>query len=91
MFCWEHPELPGAYPGIERMECEAVIVVLWEYLDEELGPEEADAVTAHLGSCARCRPGYCWNRALLQVLARQRALGASPLLLTSVRARLRAL
>jgi predicted anti-sigma-YlaC factor YlaD len=73
------------------MECEAVVVVLWEYLDEELGPEEADAVSAHLRSCSRCRPGYCWDRALLQLLARQRALSASPLLLASVRARLRAL
>jgi anti-sigma factor (TIGR02949 family) len=70
------------------MECEAVVVVLWEYLDEELGPEEAEAVRAHLGSCSHCRPGYCWDRALLQVLARQRALCASPLLRASIRARL---
>ena len=83
--------MPGAYPGIERMECEAVVVVLWEYLDEELGPEEAEAVRAHLGSCSHCRPGYCWDRALLQVLARQRALCASPLLRASIRARLTSL
>jgi anti-sigma factor (TIGR02949 family) len=73
------------------MECEAVVVVLWEYLDEELGPEEAEAVRAHLGSCSHCRPGYCWDRALLQVLARQRALCASPLLRASIRARLTSL
>ncbi len=72
------------------MKCEAVVVLLWEYLDEELGPEEADAVGDHLSHCSRCHPAYCYDRAFLELLARQRARCAAPrLLAASIRARLR--
>jgi anti-sigma factor RsiW len=73
------------------MECETVVVLLWEYLDEELGPEEAGEIGAHLRRCPRCRPAYYCDRAFLRLLARQRALCAPPLLVASVRARLRTL
>ncbi len=73
------------------MECEAVVVLLWEYLDEELGPKEAEEVGAHLTRCPQCRPAYCCDRAFLQLLARQRSLCAPPLLVASVRALLRPL
>jgi anti-sigma factor RsiW len=67
------------------MECEAVVIRLWEYLDQELAPEEAEAVGAHLTYCAHCYPAFCWDRAFLKLLARQRVDAApnrpsSPLL-----------
>jgi anti-sigma factor RsiW len=69
------------------MECEDVVGLLCEYLDQELAAEEAAAVGAHLGYCARCYPAYCCDRAFLQLLARQRrACIAPPSLLVSVRA-----
>jgi mycothiol system anti-sigma-R factor len=69
------------------MECEDVVDLLWEYLDQELATEEAEAVRVHLSHCARCYPAYCCDRALLQLLARQRtACTAPPTLLVSVRA-----
>jgi mycothiol system anti-sigma-R factor len=72
------------------MECEEVLVRLWEYLDEELGPEEAEKVQAHLRRCRGCYPAYCCDRALLQLLARQRANGsAPPSLVASIMFRLR--
>ena len=89
MFCWERPECWALTLGMERMECEAVVLLLWEYLDEELGPEVAEEVGAHLRSCPQCRPAYCCDRAFLQLLARQRARCAPPVLVASVRARLR--
>ena len=58
--------------GCELMECEAVLLLLWEYLDEELSPEVAAMVAAHLGRCVCCYPVYCCDRAFLELLARQR-------------------
>jgi predicted anti-sigma-YlaC factor YlaD len=54
---------------MKRMECSEVERWLWEYLDEELTPEEAGAIGAHLGDCRCCRPTYQCNRAFLERLA----------------------
>jgi anti-sigma factor RsiW len=72
------------------MKCEEVLIRLWEYLDEELAPEEAVAVKSHLRDCGRCHPAYCCDRAFLELLARQRdRCSASHALGVSVRSRLR--
>lgn len=69
------------------MECEEVLLRLWEYLDQELAREEAEAVQVHLSKCALCYPAYCCDRALLQLLARQSTTcSAPPTLRVSVRA-----
>jgi mycothiol system anti-sigma-R factor len=60
------------------MRCEEVLVRLWEYLDEELAPEEVEKVKMHLKGCPRCHPAYCCDRALLELLARQRARCTAP-------------
>jgi mycothiol system anti-sigma-R factor len=73
------------------MECEEVLVRLWEYLDQELGPKEAEAVGAHLESCPGCYPAFGCGRALLRVLARQRMSCTAPThLVQSIRVRLMA-
>jgi Putative zinc-finger len=73
----------------ECMRCEEVLLRLWEYLDEELAREEAEAVAAHLEHCGGCHPAYCWDRALLQLLARQRLTCSAPAgLVISLRVRL---
>jgi anti-sigma factor RsiW len=51
------------------MECSEVERRLWEYLDDELSPEEAGAIGVHLGWCHCCRPAYQCDRAFLQRLA----------------------
>jgi anti-sigma factor (TIGR02949 family) len=72
------------------MECEEVLIRLWEYLDQELGPEEADSVGKHLNGCSRCHPAYCCDRALLALLARQRnSCSTPPSLVVRVRRRLK--
>ena len=63
------------------MECEEVRIRLWEYLDQELGPEEATEVQAHIQWCRGCFPAFCRYRALLQLLARQRANCSAPAVL----------
>lgn len=71
------------------MECEEVLNRLWEYLDQELGPEEAKAVGEHLHDCPTCHPTYCCDRALLELLARLRdGCSIPPACLSSIRARL---
>ncbi len=71
------------------MECEEVLVRLWEYLDQELGPTEAEAVGAHLESCPGCYPAFGCGRALLRLLARQRTNCTAPAdLVQSIRVRL---
>lgn len=65
------------------MECEEVVIRLWEYLDEELTPEEAAAIGAHLSGCGRCHPRYCCDRAFLALLARQRSRCSAPAVLVA--------
>lgn len=73
------------------MECEEVLIRLWEYLDDELGPEEARVVEAHLRDCRGCYPKYRRDRLFLLLLARQRTKSSAPAALrTSVLMQLRA-
>jgi anti-sigma factor (TIGR02949 family) len=60
------------------MECEEVLIRLWEYLDQELGPKEAEAMRDHLDGCPECYPAFGCGRALLRALARQRMNCAAP-------------
>ncbi len=52
------------------MECREVIDRVWEYLDGELGAEEAAAVHSHLGECPTCPPRCRCDRAFLLVIVR---------------------
>ncbi|MBA3445553.1 MAG: zf-HC2 domain-containing protein [Gemmatimonadales bacterium] len=63
------------------MRCEDALFRLWEFLDQELGPDEATAVRSHLTSCPHCNTAYCCDRAFLELLARQRSRCAAPLAL----------
>lgn len=60
------------------MECEEVLIRLWEYLDQELGAEEAQFVGKHLLGCLNCRRIYQCDRAFLDLLARQRTSCRAP-------------
>ena len=72
------------------MECKEVLICLWEYLDQELKPEVAAEVAAHLSHCGACYPAYCCDRALLDLLARQRTPCSAPAtLVMSIRLQLK--
>jgi anti-sigma factor (TIGR02949 family) len=60
------------------MECDQVVVRLWEYLDQELASEDAAEVRVHLSRCSHCYPLYCWDRELLDLLARVRHSCTTP-------------
>ena len=52
--------------------CEHVIEHLWDYLDGELSPTEAEAIAGHLAECGRCYPQYRFQFAFLEMLVRRR-------------------
>jgi mycothiol system anti-sigma-R factor len=60
------------------MECDEVLIRLWEYLDQELTPHDAAEVKDHLHRCAHCYPAYCCDRAFLDLLARLRSSCTAP-------------
>lgn len=60
------------------MRCEEALTRIWEYLDQELAPEEARTVWAHFDGCPSCYPAYCCNRAFLKLVARQRSRCTAP-------------
>ena len=60
------------------MECEEVLIRLWEYLDDELGPKEAREMAVHLHDCPECYPRYRRDRSFLLVLERQRTNCLAP-------------
>jgi mycothiol system anti-sigma-R factor len=75
--------------GVRGMDCKEVLIRLWEYLDEELMPEEAGAVAVHLSYCQNCYPAYRCDRALLDLVARQRDVCSAPsALMVSIRTQL---
>ena len=70
------------------MTCEDVLTRLWEYLDQELAPEEVRAVGVHLGGCPECHGAYCCDRAFLSMIGRLRRITAPAPLATVVQCRL---
>jgi len=70
------------------MTCEDVLTRLWEYLDDELTPEEVRTVGVHLGGCPECHNAYCCDRAFLSLIRRLGCIAAPVSLVTTVQARL---
>jgi mycothiol system anti-sigma-R factor len=60
------------------MDCDEVTLRLWEYLDQELDPEDGVEVKAHLDRCPHCYPAYQCDRAFLNLLARLRSSCLAP-------------
>ncbi|HUG41838.1 MAG TPA: zf-HC2 domain-containing protein [Longimicrobiales bacterium] len=45
------------------IRCEDALARLWEFLDDELSPDEEIQVKEHLDICNRCYPQYDFQRA----------------------------
>lgn len=72
----------------KMLDCDAVMRQLWDYLDDELTPQTARAIRAHLAVCRRCYPQYEFEAAFLRALRAAGLLHAGPEVL---RARVRSL
>jgi anti-sigma factor (TIGR02949 family) len=54
------------------ISCEDALARLWEFLDDELPPQEESAVRKHLEICGRCYPKYDFQRAYFAYTRRVR-------------------
>lgn len=59
-------------------DCEHVLSRLWEFLDEELSPEDEVQVKEHLEICNRCFPRYDFQRAYFEYTRRIRERDQAP-------------
>ena len=65
----------------DPFDCRAAVDRLYDYLDGELSPADADRVRAHLEVCAHCFALFDFESAFLRFLeARRDAAGAPPTL-----------
>lgn len=60
------------------IDCHDVMKQLWEYVDNELPPDEARAIADHLARCARCNPQHRFQVAFLAAIVRAHARRAEP-------------
>src|SRR5437899_2612882 len=71
------------------MKCEACLNQFEEYVDGELGRRDAEAISAHLITCANCSGAFDQLTAEQEVYARyDRELEISPLLWKGIEARI---
>jgi len=59
-------------------DCRDVLRQLWEYLDGELPPGEADEIREHLEDCAHCNPQYEFQLHFLDALVKAYAAREVP-------------
>ena len=52
-----------------RSGCDRTVLGLWEYLDGELAPAPARAISAHIAECERCHARVASARAFLRAVA----------------------
>ena len=52
-----------------KTSCAAAMRQLWEFLDEEMGPDGMAEMRQHIDECKRCFPAYDWEKAFLEALA----------------------
>ena len=65
--------------------CADVVRHLWDYLDEQLTPEGAERLRAHMTACEKCRGYSDYQACFLEAVAKLRANLDAP---ASVRERL---
>ncbi|MBA2627604.1 MAG: zf-HC2 domain-containing protein [Gemmatimonadales bacterium] len=59
-------------------DCTEVLTHLWEYLDADLSTDEIAAYGRHFALCPPCRHAARYDRAFLNLLARQRRVTSPP-------------
>jgi anti-sigma factor (TIGR02949 family) len=65
------PHGDGPPPGCEdaaEIPCEEAAKRVYEYLDGELDPQDAETIRCHVEQCRRCYPMYNWEQLFLDVL-----------------------
>ncbi|MEX0692042.1 MAG: zf-HC2 domain-containing protein [Gemmatimonadales bacterium] len=63
---------------MRMIPCQDVLARLWDYLDGELTPREANDVRRHLELCSKCYPHFDFQRAHAQFMRGLRERQAAP-------------
>lgn len=58
--------------------CADVVRHLWDYLDDQLTPEGAERLRAHMASCTTCRGYSDYQACFLEAVARVRTKSDAP-------------
>ncbi len=77
----------------ETIDCGTAVRMLWDYLDGNLGPQEVEAIQAHVNRCSHCFSHADFGQVVLDAIAQVRKAQqdhASSALRERVVARLRA-
>lgn len=61
-------ELPPGCEEVEEISCQEAARRVYEFLDGELPPEEADRVRCHVEKCRRCYPFFNWEESFLRLV-----------------------
>lgn len=73
---------------LDHYSCEQAVARLFEYLDQELPPDEEAAVRRHLEECAPCFHHFAFDARLLERIRAKCEAGPAP---AAVRNRVKAL
>jgi anti-sigma factor (TIGR02949 family) len=61
-----------------ELDCTECLAHLYEYVDGELTPEMAGAISAHIAECGECQPQFKFEQAYLAFLAARPELASAP-------------
>jgi anti-sigma factor (TIGR02949 family) len=59
-------------------ECMQVLLHVWDYLDDQLTPDETSALRAHIAECPQCYDYQLFQESFLEALATLRARRGAP-------------
>lgn len=63
---------------MSELDCEQVLVMVWEYLDGEINEEQYRGIHTHIEKCADCGPRYEFQRKLMALVERKCQEGPIP-------------
>lgn len=66
----------GSFPADRQPDCTEVVLRLFEFVDNEAGPDDCRWIQAHLDECGSCLREYESDRVLKEVV--RRACGCEP-------------
>ena len=67
-----------SHDELHDLDCAECLSHLYEFVDGELTPEIAEAISAHIGDCGECLPHFKFERAFLAFIAARAELAKAP-------------
>ena len=67
-----------SHDDAKDLDCTDCLSHLYEYVDGELTPAIAEAISAHIAACGECLPHFKFERAFLAFIAARSELANAP-------------